>query len=213
MNKTFENLNKEKKQRIINSAIEEFANKGYKNATIDNIVSKAGISKGSIFQYFKNKESLYIYTCDYQINIIKEEVFNQKEINETDFFELYRHAAHIKFEILKKSPYVFKFFKTLYSDDSEVSKKWLNNIFQNRDQLLLNFIGDYDKTKFRDDIDIDMAVKAIELTFDGLSMKWMEKLSYENYEEDLKSLFDEVEAYMSFYKKLYYKGENNVYWN
>lgn len=211
MNKTFENLNKEKKQRIINSAIEEFANKGYKNATIDNIVSKAGISKGSIFQYFKNKESLYIYTCDYQINIIKEEVFNQKEINETDFFELYRHAAHIKFEILKKSPYVFKFFKTLYSDDSEVSKKWLNNIFQNRDQLLLNFIGDYDKTKFRDDIDIDMAVKAIELTFDGLSMKWMEKLSYENYEEDLKSLFDEVEAYMSFYKKLYYKGEKNVY--
>lgn len=211
MNKTFENLNKEKKQRIINSAIEEFANKGYKNATIDNIVSKAGISKGSIFQYFKNKESLYIYTCDYQINIIKEEVFNQKEINETDFFELYRHVAHIKFEILKKSPYVFKFFKTVYSDDSEVSKKWLNNIFQNRDQLLLNFIGDYDKTKFRDDIDIDMAVKAIELTFDGLSMKWMEKLSYENYEEDLKSLFDEVEAYMSFYKKLYYKGENNVY--
>jgi len=211
LKKTFENLNKEKKQRIINSAIEEFANKGYKNATIDNIVSKAGISKGSIFQYFKNKESLYIYTCDYQINIIKEEVFDQKEINETDFFELYRHAAHVKFAILKKSPYVFKFFKTLYSDDSEVSKKWLNNIFQNRDQLLLNFVGNYDKTKVRDDIDIDMAIKAIELTFDGLSMKWMEQLSYENYEEDLKSLFDEVEAYISFYKKLYYKEENNVY--
>ncbi|WP_042273346.1 TetR/AcrR family transcriptional regulator [[Clostridium] dakarense] len=211
MNKTFENLNKEKKQRIINSAIEEFANKGYKNATIDNIVSKADISKGSIFQYFKNKESLYIYICDYQINIIKDEIFNQKEINETDFFELYRHAAHIKFEILKKSPYIFKFFKNLYSDDSEVAKKWLNNIFQNKNQLMLNFMGDYDKTKFRDDIDIDMAVKAIELTFDGLSMKWMEKLSYENYEEDLKSLFDEVEDYINFYQKLYYKGENNVY--
>ncbi len=206
MNKTFENLNKEKKQRIINSAIEEFANKGYKNATIDNIVSKAGISKGSVFQYFKNKESLYIYICDYQVNLIKDEIFNQKEINETDFFELYRHAAHTKFEILKKSPYVFEFFKTLYSDDSEVAKKWLNNIFQNRNQLVLNFMGDYDKTKFRDDIDIDMAVKAIELTFDGLSMKWIEKLSHENYEEDLKSLFDEVEDYINFYKKLYYKG-------
>lgn len=206
MNKTFENLSKEKRQRIINSAIEEFANKGYKNATIDNIVSKAGISKGSIFQYFKNKESLYVYICDYQINIIKDEIFNQKETNETDFFELYRHAARTKFEIVKKSPYVFKFFKTLYSDDSEVAKKWLNDIYINKSQLVLNFMGDYDKTKFRDDIDIDMAVKAIELTFDGLSMKWMEKLSYGNYEKDLKSLFDEVEDYIKFYKKLYYKG-------
>lgn len=205
MNKTFENLNKEKKQRIVNSAIEEFASKGYKSATIDNIVSKAGISKGSIFQYFKNKESLYIYLCNYQINIIKDEILNQKEINETDFFELYRHAAHIKFEILKKNPYVFKFFKTLYSDDSKVAKKWLNDLSMNKNQLVLSFMGDYDKTKFRDDIDIDMAIKAIELTFDGLSMKWIEKLSYDNYEKDLKSLFEEVEDYINFYKKLYYK--------
>ncbi|MFL8673429.1 TetR/AcrR family transcriptional regulator [Clostridioides sp. GD02404] len=205
MNKTFENLNKEKKRRIVNSAIEEFASKGYKSATIDNIVSKAGISKGSIFQYFKNKESLYIYLCNYQINIIKDEILNQKEINETDFFELYRYAVHTKFKILKKNPYVFKFFKTLYLDDSKIAKKWLNDISMNKNQLVLSFMGDYDKTKFRDDIDIDMAIKAIELTFDGLSMKWIEKLSYENYENDLKSLFDEVEGYINFYKKLYYK--------
>lgn len=208
MNKTFKNLSEEKRLRIINSAIEEFANKGYKRATVDNIVSKAGISKGSIFQYFKNKEKLYLYICDYQINIIKDKVFNQKENNETDFFELYKHAAHIKFEILKKSPYIFKFFQTLYSDDSQVSQKWLENILQNRNQLVLNFMGEYDKTKFKDDLDIDMAVKAIELTFDGLSMKWIDKLSYENYEKDLKSLFEEVEDYINFYKKLYYKGEN-----
>ncbi|TAN67924.1 TetR/AcrR family transcriptional regulator [Paraclostridium sordellii 8483] len=208
LNKTFENLSEEKKLRIINSAIEEFANKGYKRATVDNIVSKAGISKGSIFQYFKNKERLYLYICDYQIKIITDEVFKQKENNGNDFFKLYKQAARVKFKILKKNPYIFKFFKTLYSDDSQVAQKWLESILQNRNQLVLNFIGDYDKSKFRDDIDIDMAIKTIELTFDGLSMKWMDKLSYENYEKDLKSLFEEVENYINFYKKLYYKGEN-----
>ncbi|RDC49957.1 TetR/AcrR family transcriptional regulator, partial [Acinetobacter sp. RIT592] len=50
MKKTFENLSEEKRLRIINSAIEEFANKGYRRATVDNIVLKAGISKGSVFQ-------------------------------------------------------------------------------------------------------------------------------------------------------------------
>lgn len=208
MNKTFENLSEEKKLRIINSAIEEFANKGYKRATVDNIVSKAGISKGSIFQYFKNKERLYLYICDYQIKIITDEVFKQKENNENDFFKLYKQAARVKFEILKKNPYIFKFFKTLYSDDSQVAQKWLENILKNKNQLVLNFVGDYDKSKFRDDLDIDMAIKTIELTFDGLSMKWMDKLSYENYESDLKSLFEEVGDYINFYKKLYYKGEN-----
>ncbi|GIM31092.1 TetR/AcrR family transcriptional regulator [Paraclostridium bifermentans] len=208
MNKTFENLGEEKRLRIINSAIEEFANKGYRRATLDNIVLKAGISKGSIFQYFKNKERLYLYICNYQIDIIKDEAFKQKENNETDFFEIYKHAAHIKFEILKKNPYIFKFFQTLYTDESPVAQKWLEDTLKNRNEIVLNFIGDYDKTKFRDDLDIDMAVKAIELTFYGLSMKWMDKLSYENYEEDLKTLFEEVEDYINFYKKLYYKGEN-----
>ncbi|MCU9811486.1 hypothetical protein [Paraclostridium sp. AKS81] len=96
----------------------------------------------------------------------------------------------------------------MYTDDSPVAQKWLEDMLKNRNQIVLSFIGDYDKTKFREDIDIDMAVKAIELTFDGLSMKWMDKLSYENYEEDLKTLFEEVEGYINFYKKLYYKGEN-----
>ncbi|MGL5314439.1 MAG: TetR/AcrR family transcriptional regulator [Peptostreptococcaceae bacterium] len=205
MFKTFENLDEDKKRRVIKSSIEEFANKGYKNATIDNIVSKAGISKGSIFQYFKNKKNLYLYICDYQINIITKEVFEKRNENETDFFELYRNASHIKYEILKVSPYTFKFFQTMYTDESEVAKSCLNNIIKNKAQIVMDFMGEYDRNKFRDDIDIDMAVKTVELTFDGLSMKWIDKLKNESYEEDLKVLFDEVDNYIDFYKKLYYK--------
>lgn len=205
MFKTFENLDEDKKQRIINSSIEEFANKGYKNATVDNIVSKAGISKGSIFQYFKNKKNLYLYICDYQINIITKEVFEKRKEDETDFFELYRNASHIKYEILKVSPYTFNFFKTMFTDDSEVAKNWISTIMKNKNQIVMDFMGEYDKSKFRDDIDVKMAVKTVELTFDGLSMKWVDKLKSENYEDDLKILFDEVDSYIDFYKKLYYK--------
>ncbi|WGX75248.1 TetR/AcrR family transcriptional regulator [Paraclostridium bifermentans] len=94
MNKTFENLSEEKRLRIINSAIEEFANKGYRRATVDNIVLKAGISKGSIFQYFQNKERLYIYICNYQIDIIKDEALKQKKIMKMIFLK-YTNRLHI----------------------------------------------------------------------------------------------------------------------
>ncbi len=56
---TFNNLPEEKKDRIIKIAITEFASKPYEAASISEIVRKAGIAKGSFYQYFNDKKDLY----------------------------------------------------------------------------------------------------------------------------------------------------------
>lgn len=58
---TFFNLSEEKRQKIIAAAIHQFAELNYSNVTIDGIVKDAGIPKGSFYQYFENKDDLYIY--------------------------------------------------------------------------------------------------------------------------------------------------------
>jgi AcrR family transcriptional regulator len=58
---TFFNLPTEKRQRIIDLALAEFAEKDYDTASISRIVAQAGIAKGSFYQYFENKEDLYTY--------------------------------------------------------------------------------------------------------------------------------------------------------
>lgn len=58
---TFFNLPEEKRVLILNLAIEEFAEKDYKNASISNLVARAGIAKGSFYQYFEDKRDLYLY--------------------------------------------------------------------------------------------------------------------------------------------------------
>jgi AcrR family transcriptional regulator len=58
---TFNNLPEEKRNRIINLSIAEFAAHAYKVASISNIVRKAGIAKGSFYQYFEDKKDLYRY--------------------------------------------------------------------------------------------------------------------------------------------------------
>lgn len=58
---TFFNLPEEKRELILNLAIEEFAEKDYKNASISNLVARAGIAKGSFYQYFEDKRDLYLY--------------------------------------------------------------------------------------------------------------------------------------------------------
>ena len=58
---TFFNLDDIKRQRIVDAAIEEFGGLHYDKVTINGIVKSAGIPKGSFYQYFENKDDLYIY--------------------------------------------------------------------------------------------------------------------------------------------------------
>jgi AcrR family transcriptional regulator len=61
---TFFNLPEEKRSLILDLAIEEFAERDYKSASISNIVSRAGIAKGSLYQYFEDKHDLYLYLIE-----------------------------------------------------------------------------------------------------------------------------------------------------
>jgi len=58
---TFFNLPDDKRQRIVDLAIEEFATYGYRAASISRLVAAAGIAKGSFYQYFDDLDDLYRY--------------------------------------------------------------------------------------------------------------------------------------------------------
>jgi AcrR family transcriptional regulator len=58
---TFFNLPDDKRQQILQVAIDEFAESDYDNVSISRIVARAGIAKGSFYQYFADKDDLYAY--------------------------------------------------------------------------------------------------------------------------------------------------------
>jgi TetR/AcrR family transcriptional regulator len=58
---TFFNLPGDKRQAILDIAIEEFAENDYNSASISRVVARAGIAKGSFYQYFEDKKDLYLY--------------------------------------------------------------------------------------------------------------------------------------------------------
>lgn len=61
---TLFNLPEEKRQAVIQAAIEEFADHDYASASVSRIVARAGIAKGSLYQYFEDKKELYLYLLD-----------------------------------------------------------------------------------------------------------------------------------------------------
>ncbi|MCK6538737.1 MAG: TetR/AcrR family transcriptional regulator [Anaerolineales bacterium] len=58
---TFLNLPEEKRKVIVNAAIDEFAEYGLENASTNRIVAHSGIAKGSFYQYFEDKQDVFVY--------------------------------------------------------------------------------------------------------------------------------------------------------
>ncbi len=58
---TFLNLPEEKRETIINAAVDEFAQYGLENASTNRIVANSGIAKGSFYQYFEDKQDVFMY--------------------------------------------------------------------------------------------------------------------------------------------------------
>jgi AcrR family transcriptional regulator len=56
---TFLGLPEERRMRLVEEAITEFAERSYAEASLSQIVRRAGIAKGSLYQYFEDKLDLY----------------------------------------------------------------------------------------------------------------------------------------------------------
>jgi AcrR family transcriptional regulator len=61
---TFYHLSEEKQKRIFEAAVQEFSARRFSDASINQIIKNAGIPKGSFYQYFADKEDLYLYMIE-----------------------------------------------------------------------------------------------------------------------------------------------------
>lgn len=54
----------EVRARIASAALRVVARKGYRRATVQDVVGESGLSVGAIYTYFKGKDDLFLATCD-----------------------------------------------------------------------------------------------------------------------------------------------------
>ena len=56
----FEDMRKSRRQQIMDTALELFAEQGYANCSIAQLANHSGISKGLMYNYFESKEALLV---------------------------------------------------------------------------------------------------------------------------------------------------------
>jgi TetR/AcrR family transcriptional regulator len=60
---TFEKIAPEKRERVLTEAAVLFAERGFTGTDVGELATRAGIAKGSIYNYFTNKDDLYLTVC------------------------------------------------------------------------------------------------------------------------------------------------------
>ncbi len=63
----FAKLAPAQQQRILQAAVDEFAEHGFHDASLNQVIEAAGISKGSLYYYFDGKDDLYVYAVQTEL--------------------------------------------------------------------------------------------------------------------------------------------------
>ena len=85
----FESLDESLKTRILDVSKQEFATHGYEEASYNKIIQKIGISKGSMYYYFENKEDLFITCLIDELRSTGMTIFEPREVSKLDDREVY----------------------------------------------------------------------------------------------------------------------------
>jgi AcrR family transcriptional regulator len=113
---TFLNLPKEKQSAFMEIALLEFANNDYNTASVSKIVEKAGIAKGSVYQYFADKQDLFMYLVDVSNQSMLEFVTQTPASTPPqDFFETLRWQMSVTVKASLKYPIHSKLLRRAYT--------------------------------------------------------------------------------------------------
>lgn len=117
MNQLFMKIPEEKRGRIIDAAVIEFAEHGYDNANTNKIAQNAHISVGSLFQYFENKEDLFMTIVKYCSQLLMK-AFEEVVVENDSFFVTIEKILRKVINESRKAPNIVK----LYFEMSSPSK-------------------------------------------------------------------------------------------
>ena len=122
---TFYNLSDDKRKRVLQAILEEFADTDSEKISINRIIKRANISRGSFYQYFDDKvdlvEVLFLTLVDMNIK----DAYRALSESDGDIFALYNSFLEILFRLSKDEFYnniMRNLCRSMYSADSLIAE-------------------------------------------------------------------------------------------
>jgi len=201
-------LEPKRREAIINAALREFAGRGYDHASTNVMAREAGLSKPLFFHYVKSKKDLFLYLCDYSLDVVKtmtEELLKPVKA-ERDIFKRLRLMIEARVRVFRKIPDLYRFFVAAFFTDAEAVRNEMRSRQAKYHAMGINqvFTGEIDASRFKEGIDIEKALKIIGWTSEGFACEIFNKK--QGLLEDLDCWYSqEFERYLALLERSFYK--------
>ena len=159
----------ETKKKILDSAMAEFLEKGFMNASLRTIASNAGLTTGAMYRHFKDKDALFCALVDDAIDMASKAVMMADVSHHLDLHAL-GSKEHFEEENKQTSDllnYIFEHFQEeicdLYTKNCEQLFNWMykNQISTKKiDKMTTHFIASTVINAFMEIITHKMSKKA-----------------------------------------------------
>lgn len=200
----FGRLPEERQDAIMEAAAKCFAAHDYAKAKTDEIAREAGISKGLLFFYFKNKRALYLRVLD-RLGEGMKEILSDERFRETDdFFELMEYAADWKSHAFRSMPYVVDFsVRSFYARHRDVATPVSEFMSSAMDEMVDVYLSHVRWDRFRDDVDPRETINMLLWLTDG----YMHGRIMSGEKVDLDDVVGKVKSWLVLLKRASCKEE------
>lgn len=169
---TFHRLPAPRRRRIIDAAIDEFAAHGYEAASLNRIVTRARISKGSVYQYFHDKADLYRWLCLEELaRRHVEHTLGADGADDGDVFARIEARSMAGLRFFAENPRLVRFVAMApeVSSDPQIARIFRESRAAGRAWARGNLKSAQERGEIRADVDIDAVLPIVlRLLGDGL---------------------------------------------
>jgi AcrR family transcriptional regulator len=164
----------ERKNQIMNAAEQVFTKKGIDAARMDDIASQSGLSKGTLYLYFKSKEDLIIAILDRIFSGIFDQFQSRKGIEQSATDAIWHftdEAARDYKRMLHMMPIAYEFLALAFRNT--IVQKALKSYFNTYMNALIPIIQKgIDSGEFRQ-VDANEVALAAGAIFEGTILLWV----------------------------------------
>lgn len=203
-------LDHEKRDKMINASMAEFALRGYDKASTNEIVKEAGISKGLLFHYFRSKKELFLFLFDYGAEVLVHDFFDRINLEERDFFKKLREVLMVKLELFRRYPDLTQFMQQAYMETSPEIKRDIE--LRSSKMLALNtqqLFENVDASLLKPGVELTEALHIIVWSMEGMANEELKKCKFFNCSLDYAQLFQRSYQLLDSFERLFKKGGQN----
>ena len=161
----------QRKKQILDAATIVFSEKGYNRANTDEIAKKAGLGKGTLYRYFKNKKDIFFSVVDRGLDRLKENMLKEVENIQDPLKRIERAIRTLLSFFEENSDLVGMLIHEQSSFQKRIARRYFEHYYGKVERIKRTFKEAIAQGLIKN-IDIETAISVLTSMLNGLIYMW-----------------------------------------